>query len=234
MAASPAKVYYPVFLSLEGRPCLVVGGGAVAEGKVRGLLTAGASVTVVSPVLVQQLDELAGEGRIRHLRRHYQTDDVEGMTLVMAATDDGDVNARVTEDCRRRGVWINSADDPPNCDFILPSVIRRGRLTLATSTAGASPALARRLREELEAFLGDDLAALADLLADVRAELQAAQTAVPASAWQEAIDARLRALLAQGRYTEARERLMERLRGSRDPSLGGLRGSTPEARQCSR
>jgi len=156
------------------------------------------------------------------------------MTLVMAATDDGSVNTRVTEDCRRQGTWINSADDPPNCDFILPSVIRRGRVTLAASTAGASPALARRLREELEAFMGDDLAGLADLLADVRADLQAAHIGVPASAWQQAIDARLRALLAQGRYAEARARLMERLGGTGDTSAGRLRESMPEAGQCSR
>jgi siroheme synthase-like protein len=130
---------------------------------------------------------------------------------VLTATDDAAVNQRVSADCRSAGTWINSADDPPNCDFILPSVIRRGRVTVAASTAGGSPALARRLRQELEAFLGDDVALLADLLAEVRTELQRQRIVVAAATWQMAIDARLRALLAQGRYAEGKAYLLERL-----------------------
>jgi precorrin-2 dehydrogenase/sirohydrochlorin ferrochelatase len=205
------RSYYPAFLSLEGRPCLVVGGGAVAEGRVRGLLAAGANVTVVSPVLVPSLQVLADGGRVKHHSRGYTAADVAGMTLVLSATDDMATNARVTEDCRSRAIWVNSADDPPNCDFILPSVIRSGRVTLAASTSGGSPALARRLREELEVFLSGDIASLADLLAEVRAELRARGLSVPSSIWHEAVDARLRALLAQERYAEARTHLIERL-----------------------
>jgi precorrin-2 dehydrogenase/sirohydrochlorin ferrochelatase len=200
-----------VFLSLSGRPCLVVGGGNVAEGKVRGLLAAEASVTVVSPVLKPDLEGLVGEGRINWTSRAYEKRDIEGMTLVMIATDDGSVNSRVAEDCRRRGIWVNAADDPRHCDFILPSVIRKGRVTLAASTSGGSPALARRLREELETFLSDDFPALADLLAEVRGELQRRRVSVPAERWQEAIDGQLRALLAQRRLGQARARLLDRL-----------------------
>jgi precorrin-2 dehydrogenase / sirohydrochlorin ferrochelatase len=234
MATGAAKIYYPVFLALEGRPCLVVGGGSVAEGKVRGLMSAGARVTVVSPTLGPALRELADDGRLRYVDRPYRQGDIDGMTLVLTATDDAGVNGQVTQDCRSLGTWVNSADDPPNCDFILPSVIRRGRVTLAASTSGASPALARRLREELEAFLGDDVALLADLLADVRSALQAAQIAVEPAAWQQAIDARLRALLAQGRYEEARERLMERLSCAAKTPAASDRESTAEAGECSR
>lgn len=203
--------YYPVFLALEGKPCLVVGGGAVALGKVSGLLRAGARVTVVSPTLRPELLELLEQGRIRHSAREYEARDIEGMTLVMVATDDGAVNRQVATDCRAGGVWVNASDDPPNCDFILPSVIRKGQVTVAASTAGASPALARRLREELEVYLSDDFEPLADLLAEMRQELRARRVTVDAETWQRAIDGQLRALLAQRRYGQARAYLLARL-----------------------
>src|SRR5205814_952158 len=133
------------------------------------------------------LRELLAEGRIEYRAGTYEKPDLDGMALVMVATNDHGVNARVAADCRRRGVWVNAADDPPNCDFILPSVIRRGKVTVAASTSGASPALARRLREELEAFLSEDFGALADLLGDVRSELQARGMSVDGDRWQRAI-----------------------------------------------
>ncbi len=212
MPEDNVPTYYPVFLSLTDRSCLVVGGGAVAAGKVGGLLTAGARVTVVSPDLDPSLQDLASRHRIAYRDRCYQPEDIEGITLVIVATNDRRVNAQVAADCRARGIWVNAADDLPHCDFILPSVIRSGKVTLAASTSGASPALARRLREELTAFLGDDTSALADLMGDVRRELRVRSITVDAARWQEAIDARLRALLAQGRYEEARDRLLCRLR----------------------
>jgi siroheme synthase-like protein len=133
------------------------------------------------------------------------------MALVMAATDDRDVNAGIADDCRDRGVWVNAVDDPSNCDFILPSVIRRGKLTIAVSTSGASPALARRLRKDLENFLSDDLADLADLLGEVRTDLQNRGTPVDADRWQVAIDAHLRSLVAEHRHDDARVYLLARL-----------------------
>jgi precorrin-2 dehydrogenase / sirohydrochlorin ferrochelatase len=233
MSTRAPKTYYPVFLSLEGRFCLVVGGGSVAEGKVSGLLAAGARVTVVSPVLNSALQELVDAGSLGYVRRGYEPGDIEGMSLVLTATDDHNVNRQVTADCRLRQTWVNSADDPPNCDFILPSVIRRGRVTLAASTAGASPALARRLREDLEAFLGDDFAPLADVLAEARAALQTAHIRVEASAWQGAIDARLRALVAQGRPAEARDHLLARLGHCGQVPASGLGVQATESRECS-
>jgi len=203
--------HYPVFLEMKGRPCVVVGGGAVAERKVEGLLAAGARVTVVSPELAPGLAALKEEGRLRHVARPYREGDLEGYELAVVATDDGSVNAVVAREGRERGVWVNAVDDPPNCDFILPSVIRRGDVVIAISTGGASPALARRLREELEAFLEEDSASLAGLLQDVRQELRARGIAVNAEKWQRAIDGRLRALLAQGREGEARAYLLTSL-----------------------
>lgn len=203
--------YYPVFLELKDRSCLVVGGGNVAVQKVSGLLAADARVIVVSPELRPELQALLDDGKISHIAREYDAADIEGMQLVMVATDDGAVNHRVASDCRRRHIWVNASDDPPNCDFILPSVVRKGKITLAASTSGSSPALARRLREELEVYLSDDFEPLADLLAEVRQELRARHIVVDAETWQRAIDGQLRALLAQRRYGQARARLIARL-----------------------
>jgi precorrin-2 dehydrogenase / sirohydrochlorin ferrochelatase len=208
---SEPTLYYPVFLSLRDRSCLVVGGGSVATGKAIGLLAAGAHVRVVAPELSSDLGELLAEGKIEYSARAYEETDLDGMALVMIATNDRGVNASVAADCRRRGIWVNAADDPPNCDFILPSVIRRGKVTLAASTSGASPALARRLREELEEFLSEDFGALADLLGDVRTELQERGLRVDADRWQLAIDDRLRDLLSQRRFEDARRHLLEGL-----------------------
>lgn len=203
--------YYPIFLEMNDRPCLVVGGGDVAERKVEGLLSAGARVTVLSPQLSTRLAALSGEGRISIIEREYRNGDLEGFDLCMVATDDGKVNSEVAAEGRRRGVWINASDDPENCDFILPSVIRRGDVVVAASTGGGSPALARRLREELEVYLTEDFAPLADLLAEVRRDLRARRIDVDSETWQRAIDGQLRALLAQRRYGQAKARLLESL-----------------------
>ncbi len=203
---------YPIFLETKGRRVIVVGGGHVGAEKVRGLLNGEAEITVVSPDLIPELREYVAAGRIKHIARGYRESDLDdGWDLVMLATDDGAINKEATAAARRRGIWVNAADDPPNCDFILPAVVRKGKITLAASTAGSSPALARRLREELDAYLTEDMPALADLLGDVRKELRARKIKVDSDRWQEAIDGQLRVMLAQRRYGQARARLLARL-----------------------
>jgi siroheme synthase-like protein len=209
--------YYPIFLDLTGRRCLVVGGGAVAEGKVRGLLAASGEVTLVAPTLTAALVALVTAGEIRHRRGEYAANDLDGVDLCFVATDDGAINARVAADARDRGVWVNAADDPANCDFILPGVVRSGNVVLAASTGGSSPALARRLREDLTAFLDEGYGPLGDVLAAVRAEVRAAGRRIDPEAWQRAIDAKLRTLIAQGRIEDARQRLRKAL-GVEPPS----------------
>jgi glutamate-1-semialdehyde 2,1-aminomutase len=212
--------YYPIFLDLEGRPVIVIGGGRVATEKVAGLRRAGARITVVSPDLAPELQELRARGEIAHIPRAWREEDLDGdWAVVMVATDDGAVNRGVRAAARARRLWVNAADDPANCDFILPAVVRRGRITLAASTGGASPALARRLREELEAYLTEDMPALADLLAEVRAEVRARGLDVPADAWQAAIDEHLRVLLAQRKHEQARAYLRRRLGVDLSPRL---------------
>lgn len=200
--------YYPIFLDLRDRPCAVIGGGREAQRKVAGLVAAGAQVTVIAPVLTRPLQRLLAEGKIDCRQRPYQEGDLEGFEVCIVATDNGAVNAQVAAEGKRRRVWVNAADDPAHCDFILPSVIRRGAITVAASTDGRSPALARRLREELEAYLTPEMPALADLLGEVRAELRTRGIAPDPEVWQRAIDEELRVLLAQRKRRQAKARLL--------------------------
>ena len=166
--------YYPVFLDIAGKPVVVIGGGDIAHVKVVGLLKAGAEVTVVSPELNEEMAALANEGRFRHLKRDYEPGDLEGYTLAFVATDDRSVNSTVADEGKARKVWVNAVDDPPYCDFIMPGIAQKGDLIIAISTSGRSPAMARKMREEIEEFLTDDWAAMLELAAEVRAELQGA------------------------------------------------------------
>jgi precorrin-2 dehydrogenase / sirohydrochlorin ferrochelatase len=232
MAERTAAEYYPVLLDLRGRTCAVIGGGAVAEGKVDRLIAAGARVTVVSPSLTARLAAWAGEGRLRHVARAYAEGDLAGQALAFVAVDHPAVAAAVAEEARRLGIWVNAADDPARCDFILPSVLRRGRLVVSVSTGGASPGLARAIREDLEERFTAEFGALIDLVAEVRSEVRASTAAVratgggagatdsgarvpaagvPAAAWRHALDPALRRLVAGGRRDEAKSWLHARL-----------------------
>jgi siroheme synthase-like protein len=203
---------YPIFIEAKGRRVLVIGGGHVGAEKVRGLLAAEADITVVSPDLIDELRQHAASGHITHIARPYAQSDLDGgWEWIMVATDDGAINAEVAHAGKARGLWVNAADDPKHCDFILPSVVRKGKITLAASTSGTSPALARRLREELDAYLTEDMPALADLLAEVRTEIRRLGIKVENDQWQQAIDGKLRVMLAQRRYGQARAHLISRL-----------------------
>ena len=216
---------YPIFVEAKGRRVLVIGGGHVAAEKVRGLLNAEAEITIISPKLLPELEGHKALGRIGHVAREYRESDLDdGYAFIMVATDDGAINAAVAAAGKRRGIWVNAADDPKNCDFILPAVVRKGKITLAASTSGTSPALARRLREELEAYLTEDMPALADLLAEVRQEVRRRGIKIEADTWQHAIDERLRVLLAQRRYQGARDHLLEGLGLKLEPATTIGRG----------
>jgi precorrin-2 dehydrogenase / sirohydrochlorin ferrochelatase len=162
---------YPIFAVIEDKPCLVVGGGAVGERKIQDLLAAGAKVTVVSQTLTPVLAAMASRGEIVYLSEDFVDNQVEGMALVMAATDDPEVNAQVSAAAQARSIWVNVADEPEYCTFIVPAQVRRGDLTLAISTGGASPALARQVREDLQQHFGPEYGPYLDLLKRVRARL---------------------------------------------------------------
>jgi precorrin-2 dehydrogenase/sirohydrochlorin ferrochelatase len=154
----------------------VVGGGQVAERKVGRLLACGAQVAVVSRELTPRLAAWKGEGRIAHRDGLYDGACLEGACLAIGATDDAEVNGRIAADARCRGILVNIVDDPARCDFILPSVVERGDLQIAVSTGGKSPALARRLREELEERYGPEYAMLLSILGQLREKLIAARS----------------------------------------------------------
>ena len=208
-----ASAYYPVFFDLRGRSVLVVGGGRLALEKVRGLLAAEARVTVIASALNEELTAFSDAGQIEHLPRDYRNGDMQGRALVMAAADDPSDNAALHADARAIGVPLNAADDPANCDFILPAVVRKPPLTLAISTGGGSPAMARRVREELSDYLDAETSSLAELVAEVRAELreQGSFGSIPSEAWQSAMNSQVRILLAQRRRDEAKAMLLATL-----------------------
>jgi precorrin-2 dehydrogenase / sirohydrochlorin ferrochelatase len=160
--------FYIACLRLTGRRCLVVGGGEVGLEKVEGLLACDAEVTLVAPEAVPELEALGAEGSIRWIQRDYQRGDLEGCLIAIAATDDSDINIRVFEDAERRAMLVNVVDVPPLCNFILPAIVRTGPLAVAISTAGASPALAKRMKREIAQLFGEPYAELAVLLNEVR------------------------------------------------------------------
>ncbi len=158
--------YYPAFLNLEGKQAVVVGGGAVAERKVAMLLRAGADVTVVSPVLSRSLRNQEARGRITAVKRPYRKGDLNGAFLVVAASDDPAVNSRVSADAPG---LVNVVDTPHECTFIVPSIVRRGPLTIAISTSGASPALAKSIRKEIEQLFGKEFSSYLSFARKMRA-----------------------------------------------------------------
>jgi precorrin-2 dehydrogenase / sirohydrochlorin ferrochelatase len=197
---------YPVNLRLEGRRCLVVGGGTVARQKVQGLLDAGALVHVVAPEITDEIQAMAPQGVTTEARR-YEPGEVAGYRLVITATDDPAVNHQVFLDGEARGVWVNSADDPDNCAFVLPARVRRGSLLLTVSTGGRSPAVATWLRRRFEQELGPEYEALIDLVAAERDRLHAEGRSTEGLDWQTALDSGMLDLVREGHLAEAKERL---------------------------
>jgi siroheme synthase-like protein len=203
--------FYPIFIDLSRRRCVVIGGGAVAQRRIEGLLEAGAIVTVVSPAITDALAQWVAQGALRHVARLYEAGDLAGCNLAFVATDDREVNQAVFSEARLRCVWINSADDPENCDFILPAVIRRGELSVAICTGGASPATTRAVREELESYFTADYARLVQIAGEVRRRLREKSLAVSSEAWNQALKGEFRRLLNEDRPDEAKALLLKTL-----------------------
>ena len=208
--------YYPVFLNISHRRCIVVGGGRVALRKARVLLEHGADVTVISPDLCHELAELAESGEISALAREYQAGDLENAFVAIAATDNSAVNRQVVAETRRGAVLVNVVDDAENSDFIVPSYLRRGEITIAVSTNGKSPALARKIRLRLERQLGDEYALLANLISEVRMQVKREGIEVDSDGWQEALDLDLLlSLLGKGEKEAAKAILLSDLQAKR-------------------
>jgi len=205
--------YYPIFLNIGGKKCVVVGGGQVALRKVRTLLKHGASVEVISPDPCSELSQLAESGEIRVLQRSYRAGDLQDAVIAIAATNDSNTNLEVVKEARRKGVLVNVVDDAECSNFIVPSYVRRGDVTIAISTGGRSPALGRKIRTRLEKDFGDEYASLALLIDEVRAELKRQEIKVNGDAWQEALDLDLLIdLVRRGNNEKARGILLGNLK----------------------
>jgi precorrin-2 dehydrogenase / sirohydrochlorin ferrochelatase len=179
---------YPVFLNLEGKRAVVIGGGDVAERKVGSLLGTQAAVIVISPEVTPRLAALAHQDRITLHRRLYESGDCSGADLVLSATDDAELSRRVFEEGRAAGALVNTADQPGLCDFFMPAVVRQSRIAIAISTGGASPGLAAHLRRTISEVVGPEYGLLADLLSSVRNEIR---SRVPAEGARKALHYRI-------------------------------------------
>jgi len=205
--------YYPIFLNISGKKCVVIGGGQVALRKVRTLLEHGASVEVISPDFCSELSRLAENGEIRVLQKSYRAGDLQDAVITIAATNDRNTNLEVVKEARRKAVLVNVVDDPECSDFIVPSYMHRGDVTIAVSTGGRSPALARKIRTRLEKDFGDEYASLVLLISEVRTEVKRQGIKVNGDAWQEALDLDLLSdLLRRGDNEKAKTILLSNLK----------------------
>lgn len=199
---------YPVMLEVRGRRCVVIGGGTIGEGKVRGLVSAGAHVTLIDPAPTSGIRDLSELGAVTLVLRPYQAGDLKGAFLAVAATDDGATNGEIFREAEAEKVLFNAVDDSQHCHFAVPSIIRRGDLLICLSTGGKSPALAKRLRKKLSREFGEEYATLVDLLAEVR-EAAIAVREVDfddwAARWEAALEADLIKLVREGRYEEVKD-----------------------------
>lgn len=216
--------YYPAYLNIAGRRVVVIGGGEVAERKVEQLLASGADVMLVSPDATPELERFVSEGRVRWIRRAYAPGDLAGAWLAVAATDDPAAQRSIHAEAEREKTLLNVVDVAELCGFIAPSVVQRGPVTVAVSTGGASPALARKIRELIGGAQNPphydhdmfcrciEWADAAEALAEVRSELKAQGRNAAPQAWQNAMDEQLLDLVRAGKDEEARQRLRTALR----------------------
>jgi siroheme synthase-like protein len=208
--------YYPILLNIQRKKCIVVGGGEVALRKVRTLLEAGAAVLVIAPTPCSELIALAQDKTIDVLYRNYQPGDLKGAFAVVSATSEAEVNEKVASEAERRGILVNVVDNPEQSNFIVPSTLRRGDLTIAVSTAGKSPALARKIRTRLEADFGAESASLIALISEVRSELKQQGITVDSDTWQDTLDLDwLIRMIRTGQSDKAKATLLKNLKKPR-------------------
>ena len=208
------KSYYPVFADLAGRRCVVIGGGLIAQRKVTTLLSYGADVTVISPAVTSRLSRYANARKIRLVARRFRSGDLRNAWLVYAATDDAGINQAVYRESRRNRVFANVVDQTPLCTFIAPAIVRRSGVTVAVSTAGASPTLAKHVRDRIRQMVGGDFGQMLRLLSSLRG---VAKQTLPRyqdrkKYFGELVSGRTFQLVRQGRTAAARREAMTLLK----------------------
>lgn len=192
--------YYPLYLQLQDQPCIVIGGGRIAEDKVNGLLAAGGRVTIVSPDLTPHLQDLVERNEVTHLARRYQPGDLAGAFIVICATDRAEINHQVWQEASANKQLVNVVDDTPHCNFIAPAILRNGDLTIAISTAGKAPALAVRLKERIQQEIGPEHKRFLELAGQLREPLarHVPDFETRKALWYELVDSDALNLLARG------------------------------------
>ncbi len=212
--------YYPAYLDLRDCLCVVIGGGAVAERKTLSLLEASAAVTVISPTLTPRLRELSEAGAIRHLQKAFDEQDLDNACLVIAATDAPEVNRSAARACRKKRVLVNVAAPPEEGNFIVPSTVARGELLIAVSTGGASPALSRKIRQELEKHYGPEYGLFLQKLTAVRQRIleNISDENERRNIFQALVDSDILGLLRQGKIQDVESRIAELAGLKRRPS----------------
>jgi siroheme synthase-like protein len=210
---SEPPVYYPLMLNLQGKKCVVVGGGHVALQKVKMLLDCGADITVVSPKLHLGMAKLSEKKAIRLVHRDYKVGDLMDATLAVASTDVREINRTVAHDAKRLGILVNVVDDPRLSSFILPSFFRRGNLTIAVSSGGTSPALAKKIRMRLEKNFGKEYASLLSIIGEARSSMKKRGIFLGAKVWQKGLDLdSLIKLIQKGQKEKAKTLLLNKLK----------------------
>lgn len=206
--------YYPAFLNIEDRPCVVIGGGAVAEQKVKLLLQSKAKITVISPDFTPAIQEFGAKDKLTLIQRQYRHGDLHGQFIATAATDDNEVNEAVFREANERGIPVNVVDVTRLCSFIVPAVVRRGNITFAISTGGKSPAMARKVREDVEKFFPEEYGKLLDLVAEVREELKASRERFDPETWNKALNSNVIDVIKNGSRRDAKALILSMLRGT--------------------
>jgi len=220
---SKPAAYYPIFLNIQGKECVVIGGGRVALRKIKSLLECRAKVTVISPEPHPEISKLSEGRTIRLMERDYKVSDLKDAAIAMVCTDAKKVNRQAADEAKKAGVLVNVADDPERSDFIIPSFFRRGNLTLAVSTSGVSPALAKKIRTKLEKSFGVEYGSLLSLLGEVRSGIKKEGHIVDAETWERALDIDLLMRLMKGGSGEkAKTLLLEKLRVTKGGNRSNL------------
>lgn len=198
--------YYPIYLDIENKPILIVGGGMIALRKVETLLNYGALVTIVSPRIIPELQDMVNKEQCKWIPKEYAIEDIQDSLLIFSCTEKEEVNAQVALDARANNISINVVDDPDKCSFIVPSILTRGDLTIAVSTAGSSPIVARQIRQELEEFYGDEMRLYLELLKLWRKEAKQYLSLEKRTQFLNKItDGEVLNYLKQGQHDQARE-----------------------------
>ena len=213
--------YYPVYLNLAGKRCVILGGGTIAQGKIAALRDAGAKITVISPQATTGIMRAAERGDITFEQREYRDGDLDGAFIAVAATNVWHVNRQIYEEAEQRGVLLNVVDDPDQCTFIAPSIVRRDPITLAVSTGGASPALARKLRETLADAPALKWAALAGALGRARRVIKEKRTVIDPTRWQCVITEDLLQMVQAGDEDRAVDVILSQLQDDTIPEMCG-------------